>query len=292
MFDTDLTLKDRMKALQAERDYRLDDDSYILCHIDGRAFSKMIKKKFRLPFDDDFMDMMDDTASYVCANVQGAKLAYVQSDEITIVITNFKVEGDEVLKGSSFFDYRLCKLQSIIASLATAKFNQLYTSRMIKQNMYKSTLEDSEDTLYSPSDCINLIMNTQLIQFDCKCWDIKEYNDMFAWFKFRQNDCIRNSKQQFAQAYCPHKELLNKNADEQVTYCKIKTGKDWTGLQGKYKYGRLVYRTTYPTQTINPKTGEPVNIIRSCYSAWTLDNPFTFDEFKSWELVPYRNGEV
>ena len=48
MFATELTLKDRMKALQAERDYRLDDDSYILCHIDGRAFSKMIKKKFRL----------------------------------------------------------------------------------------------------------------------------------------------------------------------------------------------------------------------------------------------------
>ena len=278
MFDTDLTLKDRMKALQAERDYRLDDDSYILCHIDGRAFSKMIKKKFRLPFDDEFMRMMDDTASYVCANVQGAKLAYVQSDEITIVITNFKVEDGEVLKGSSFFDYRLCKLQSIIASLATAKFNQLYTLRMLGMDSDKSFNQQLSEMPF--------------IQFDCKCWDVKEYNDMFAWFKFRQNDCIRNSKQQFAQAYCPHKELLNKNADEQVAYCKLKTGKDWTELHGKYKYGRLVYRTTYPTQTINPKTNEPVNIIRSCYSAWTLDNPFTFDEFKSWELVPYRNGEV
>ena len=142
MFDTDLTLKDRMKALQAERDYRLDDDSYILCHIDGRAFSKMIKKKFRLPFDDEFMQMMDDTASYVCANVQGAKLAYVQSDEITIVITNFKVEGGEVLKGSSFFDYRLCKLQSIIASLATAKFNQLYALRMLSMDSNKSIIKE------------------------------------------------------------------------------------------------------------------------------------------------------
>ena len=120
MFDTELTLKDRMKALQAERDYRLDKDSYILCHIDGRAFSKMIKKKFRLPFDDDFMRMMDDTAAYVCENVQGAKLAYVQSDEITVVIANFKYEDGELRQGSSFFDYRLCKLQSIIASLATA----------------------------------------------------------------------------------------------------------------------------------------------------------------------------
>ena len=57
MIHTDLTLKERMKSLQAERDYRLDKDSYILCHIDGRAFSKMIKRKFKLPFDDDFMHM-------------------------------------------------------------------------------------------------------------------------------------------------------------------------------------------------------------------------------------------
>jgi len=274
MFDTDLTLKDRMKALQSERDYRLDKDSYILCHIDGRAFSKMIKNKFRLPFDDDFMRMMDDTAAYVCENVQGAKLAYVQSDEITVVITNFKYEDGELLHGSSFFDYRLCKLQSIIASLATAKFNQLFMLHRLSSDSDKGFCQQMAEM--------------PLIQFDCKCWDVKTYDDMFAWFKFRQNDCIRNSKQQFAQAYCPHKELLNKNADEQVAYCKLKTRKDWTVLAGKYKYGRLVYRTTYPTQTINPTTCEPVNVIRSCYSAWTLDNPFTFDEFKGWDLVPFK----
>ena len=110
MHSTGLTLKGRMKALQAERDYRLDKDSYILCHIDGRAFSKMIKNRFKLPFDDEFMQMMDDTAAYVCENVQGAKLAYVQSDEISIVITSFKYECDELLTWSSFFDYRFCKI--------------------------------------------------------------------------------------------------------------------------------------------------------------------------------------
>ena len=274
MINTDLTLKERMKSLQAARDYKLDKDSYILCHIDGRAFSKMIKKRFILPFDDEFMRMMDDTAAYVCENVQGAKLAYVQSDEISIVITNFKYEVGELLQGSSFFDYRLCKLQSIIASLATAKFNQLYTLRMLSVDSDKG---------------VNQRINEMpLIQFDCKCWDVKTYEDMFAWFKFRQNDCIRNSKQQFAQAYCSHKDLLNKNSDEQILYCKLKTGNDWNALNGQYKYGRLVYRTTYPTQTINPKTGERVNVIRSQYSSWIVDSPFTFEEFKGWDLVPFK----
>ena len=274
MFNTDLTLKERMKALQAERDYRLDKDSYILCHIDGRAFSKMIKKRFILPFDDEFMRMMDDTAAYVCENVQGAKLAYVQSDEISIVITNFKYEVGELLQGSSFFDYRLCKLQSIIASLATAKFNQLYTLRMLSVDSDKPFTQQ--------------INEMPLTQFDCKCWDVKTYEDMFAWFKFRQNDCIRNSKQQFAQAYCSHRDLLNKNSDEQILYCKLKTGNDWNALSGQYKYGRLVYRTTYPTQTMNPKTGERVNVIRSQYSSWIVDSPFTFEEFKGWDLVPFK----
>ena len=272
--NTDLTLKERMKALQAERDYMLDKDSYILCHIDGRAFSKMIKKRFKLPFDDEFMQMMDDTAAYVCENVQGAKLAYVQSDEISIVITSFKYEDGELIQGSPFFDYRLCKLQSIIASLATAKFNQLFTLWMIN--------EDSDKSI---SQQINEI---PLIQFDCKCWDVNTYEDTFAWFKFRQNDCIRNSKNQFSQAYCSHKELLNKSSDEQIEYCYLKTGNDWNTLNGKYKYGRLIYRTTYPEQTINTKTNEPITVIRSRYSSWIVDKPFTFDEFKSLDLVPVK----
>ena len=274
MYNADLSLKERMKSLQAARDYRLDKDSYILCHLDGRAFSKMIKKRFNLPFDDEFMHMMDETATYVCENVQGAKLAYVQSDEISVVITSFKYDGEEFINCSSFFDYRLCKLQSIIASLATAKFNQLYTLWMINEDSDKSIRQQ--------------INEISLIQFDCKCWDVSEYVDMFAWFKFRQNDCIRNSKQQFAQAYCSHKDLLNKNSDEQVTYCKLNTGKDWNALSGQYKYGRLVYRTTYPIQIINPKTGELINVIRSKYSPCIVDKPFTIEEFKSWDLVSYR----
>lgn len=274
MSNTELTLKERMKSLQAIRDYNLDKDSYILCHLDGRAFSKMIKKRFNLPFDDEFMHMMDETAAYVCENVQGAKLAYVQSDEISIVITSFKYEDGEFLTESPFFGYRLCKLQSIIASLATAKFNQLYTLRMI------STDSDKEAK--------QRISEMPLIQFDCKCWDVSEYVDMFAWFKFRQNDCIRNSKQQFAQAYCSHKDLLNKNSDEQVIYCKLKTGNDWNALSGQYKYGRIIYHTLYTAQTINPKTGESVNVIRSKYSPCPADKPFTIEEFKSWDFVPYR----
>ena len=272
MFDTDLTLKDRMKEYQDKRNYKLPPDSYVIAHIDGRAFSKMIKKKFRLPFDDDFIRMMDDTAAYVCENVQGAKLAYVQSDEISLIISPYSYSEGQLKLGSPFFDFRLCKMQSIIASLSTAKFNQLLALYRLSSDSDKGFCQQLEEM--------------PLVQFDCKCWDVPSYDEAYNWLKFRQNDCIRNSKQQFAQTYCPHKELLNKNADEQVTYCKLKTDRDWNAIDVKYKYGRLVYKTTYPTQVINPKTGEKVNVIRSQYSSWLIDSPFDYDWFVALDLVP------
>lgn len=274
MFDTELTLKDRMRQYQEKRNYKLPPDAYIIAHIDGRAFSKMIKKKFRLPFDDDFIRMMDDTAAYVCENVQGAKLAYVQSDEITLIISAYSYSDGQLKLGSPFFDYRLCKMQSIIASLATAKFNQLFMLHRLQSDSDKGFGQQIEEM--------------PLVQFDCKCWDVPSYDEAYNWLKFRQNDCIRNSKQQFAQTYCPHKELLNKSADEQVMYCKLKTDRDWNNIDVKYKYGRIVYRSTYPTQIINPKTGEPVNVIRSQYSSWLIDAPFDYDWFKTLDIVPFK----
>ena len=80
--------------------------------------------------------------------------------------------------------------------MATAKFNQL----MLLYNMCEN-------------DKINMktfIENQRLMVFDCKCWNVPTYNDVFAWFLFRQIDCVRNSKQQAAQTYICHKKLQHK----------------------------------------------------------------------------------
>ena len=53
------TLKGRMEYFKNLTDYRLCPNSYVLCHIDGRAFSKLIKKRFELPFDEKFITIMD-----------------------------------------------------------------------------------------------------------------------------------------------------------------------------------------------------------------------------------------
>lgn len=243
-FDTnDMNLKEKSKFFQIKRDYEINTDGYILAHIDGRSFSKMVKNKFNKPFDDSFIEMMNQTAEYLCENVQACHLAYVQSDEITLLLKKNNPDGDV------FFGGRLCKMQSIIASLATAKFNQLMTIYNITKNNYFFTKEDTADTIYDIVDAVDVINTMPLYQFDCKVWDVPTANDAMAWFLFRNIDCIRNSKQQAAQSYLSHKELMGLHTDDQIDLLLEKTGIDWNSYKDGEKYGRLIYKVEEEFET-------------------------------------------
>lgn len=217
-------LEKRMKDLRGKTDYRLPKKSYVMCACDGKNFSRLIKNKNEKPFDDKFINMMNEVAIYVCKNVQGCKFAYTQSDEITFVLTDF--ENEET---SAYFDYRLCKMLSIIPSLATAKFNQLVTLNLL-------------DTPCSTEDMKQIIKHMSLAQFDCKVWNTDNFNDVFAYFLWRQIDCVRNSKQQAAQTYLSHKELMGKHTDEQIRLLLEKKGIDWNEYSDDEKYGRFIYK--------------------------------------------------
>ena len=232
----DMTLKDKCYFYQKRRNYSVDTDKYVIAHIDGRSFSKMIKNKFEKPFDEQFVYLMNETACYLASNVQGVQFAYVQSDEISLIIKKTEPNGD------IFFGGRLCKMQSIIASLATAKFNQLMMVYNITKNNYFFTKEDTADTIYDIVDAVDVITNSPLYQFDCKVWDVDNANDAMAWLLFRNIDCIRNSKQQTAQTYLPHKELVGLHTDEQIALLKERHGIDWNRYNDGLKYGRFVYR--------------------------------------------------
>lgn len=212
------TLEDKCRAQQKAFDYTIDTNKFVLCHIDGRSFSKKIKNKFEKPFDDNFIHMMNEVAVYLCQSIQGAQFAYVQSDEITLVLKKLNPEGD------IFFGGRLCKMQSIIASLATSKFMRLMIAYEIAET---GDVDVEEGPLY---------------QFDCKVWTVDTPNDVMAWLLFRNIDCVRNSKQQTAQTYLPHKSLLNFTTDEQIEILKNQKGIFWHDFDDGKKYGRIVMK--------------------------------------------------
>lgn len=211
---TNKTLKERMTEIRSTTDYRLDSKKDVLIMVDGHNFSKMIKNKFALPFDEQFVSIMDETARLVAKELQVCKFAYVQSDEITFYLSPNK-DTDNSLP----FGGRLCKLQSIVSGMATKYFNYL---------MFTKTALDGLDS-------------KDLVEFDCKAWNVDSINDAFAYFIWRQNDCVRNSKNQVAQAFFSHKELQNKSADEQVEMLLKEKWIDWNAFSAGLKYGRFIY---------------------------------------------------
>ena len=58
---------------------------------------------------------------YLCENIQGCVFGYTQSDEITLILVDYKK-----LTSSAWFDYEVQKMCSIAASMATMKFNQVF----------------------------------------------------------------------------------------------------------------------------------------------------------------------
>lgn len=220
--------------------------------LDGKNFSKLIKNNFKKPFDDDFIEMMNNTAKFLCNNVQGVKFAYVQSDEISLLITDYDTPETDTLFGG-----RLCKIQSILASYATAEFNRQFILYHIARKGFTGVFEK------------NIIKNMKLAQFDCKCWVVPNQNDAYAWFLYRQIDCIRNSKQQTAHTYLPHRILIGHDADEQIQMVIEKNGIDWNTFNDEYKYGRFVYKVMTEFSTTLPN-GEMTNYTRNRFTIFNI----------------------
>lgn len=231
------SLKEKCEYFRSLTDYRLVPNSYVIAFLDGRSFSKLIKNKYEKPFDEKFVRIMNEVAEYLVKNIQGAKFAYTQSDEISILITDFDTPETDAA-----FGYRICKLQSILASMAASKFNQLAFLYDVQPRLYENCLSDCEGTIYETNDVLEMLKKQKLAEFDCKVWSVPDYNTAFCHFLWRQNDCVRNSKQQTAQTYLSHKELEGKSTDEQIELCKVEKNVDWNALDAGLKYGRLIYK--------------------------------------------------
>ena len=226
MEKTNISLKERMTALRNTTNYVLPLKRYVMVMIDGRSFSRLIKNNYEKPFDDKFINMMNEVAKYVCKNVEGCKFAYTQSDEITFVLTDFDTETT-----CAFFGNRLTKILSVIPSMATAKFNQLVIANLC-------------DTPCSNSDLKQMILDLKLAEFDCKAFSVSNLSDVYAYYLWRQIDCIRNSKQQTAQTWLSHKQLNGLDTDEQIKLLLEEKGIDWNAYDDGKKYGRFIYKET------------------------------------------------
>lgn len=180
------------------------------CHF--RTFTKNLNK----PFDDIVIKTMQSTMKYLCANIQGCILGYTQSDEITLILTDYKnIDSD------AWFDYEVEKLCSVSASMATLAFNQFFKENVtlykLKVSLYKFKAYDGiskykDDITEKYIKNLDKAIENGAI-FDARCFNVpkEEVTNLLYW---RQKDAIRNSIQMVGQANFSQEELNHKSLED------------------------------------------------------------------------------
>ena len=153
---TQLQLNERMKMYEDIESKRILIPKLPICvRVDGKGFSKFTKDMIR-PFDKNFTDSMIETMKFLIEETD-AIIGYTQSDEISLILSDIK---------EPFFKGRISKLNSIIASIATAKFNELIHKHY---------------------------PNKPLAFFDCRVWNVPNRLEAANVLLWRYLDCIKNS---------------------------------------------------------------------------------------------------
>lgn len=232
-----------MKDYEMRSSFYLPRRTYAIIRLDGKAFHTFTKG-FKRPFDEDLINMMDNTAKHLCEQIQGVKLAYVQSDEITLVLTDF----DDV-KTQAWFGNNIQKMCSISAALATAEFNYLYDSYL------------SSNALFSTKSS-----KKSLPVFDSRVFCIPEQEEVKNCLIWRQEDATKNSITSVALSYYSAKEIHGKNSNEKQEMI-FQKGLNWNNLPVGQKRGRLIIKQQKPGQAVNKKTGETISFTRNSWES-------------------------
>ncbi len=230
------SLGDRMKKQYEDRTRtKLPRRTYTIIRLDGVHFHTYTKG-FRRPFDHVLMGVLDRATIDLCHIVDGIKFAYVQSDEVSLLLTDFTNPTTE-----SWFDGNIQKLVSVSASTLTAYFNE-YMGRVKPEQRYKP-----------------------LATFDSRVFTIPDSTEVENYFIWRQQDWVRNSIQAVAQSLYSPKQLHKKNNNE-LQEMIFQKGVNWNNYPIPIKRGRIVKKHESKGWTIDneiPIFTQDKNYLRS-----------------------------
>lgn len=221
----------RMKTFyEAVPDTKLVKRMPVAIRIDGKAFHTFTQG-FKRPFDEVLIKTMQQTTQYLCQNIQGCVLGYTQSDEITLILVDY-----QTLTTEAWFDYRVEKLCSIAASMATMAFNKYFYDNVV---IYNATAVDLFKKEYSFKEVYCKAINKGAM-FDARCFNIpkEEVTNLIYW---RQLDASRNSVQMVGQAYFSQNELQDKSCSD-IQDMLMTKGVNWNDLPTYQKRGSCCIR--------------------------------------------------
>ena len=259
-----------MKGYEKRNRYYLQRRMPVILRLDMRA-GHSFTKGFKRPFDEVFIKSMQNTAKYLCENIQNCKLSYQQSDEITLLLVDY-----DKLNTDCFFDYRVDKLCSIAASMATMVFNKFFEKYVDEYRFSKwDGISKYEDGTWG---YIQTLLNAvdKGAMFDARCFNIpkEEVTNNFYW---RQLDASRNSIQMVGQANFSHKELQNKSCNDIQDMLMTQKNINWNDLPIYQKRGSCCIKEEYAVND----NGEEVKV--DCVT--DVDEPIKSVTFRSRWII-------
>ena len=214
------SLGDRMKIYENVSRQYLTRRMPTIIRLDGCHFHTFTKG-FDKPYDEILCATMQNTMKYLCENIQGCVLGYTQSDEITLVLCDYKK-----ITTAAWYDKNIQKMCSVSASLATLAFNKYFSSLNVVNQSYQ----------YQKA-------NTKGATFDSRVFNLpkEEVCNCLIW---RQKDATRNSIQALGQSYYSQKELEGKSCDDIQDMLFTKYQVNWsTDVPVKFKRGSCCVKT-------------------------------------------------
>lgn len=219
-------LGSRMKEYESAYSDRFLKLLPIIARIDGRAFHSFTHGLKR-PYDERLSRLMVETTKYLVQETN-ARCGYTQSDETSLVwnVDSFRSEN--------FFAGKLQKMNSILASMATAFFNRKLPEFLPEKSQ-------------------------SLPLFDCRVFQVPNMAEAINCLIWREMDAIRNSVQMAARSHFSHSSCHKKNCAD-LRKMLLEKGVDWNDYptffkQGTYVRKRVIERklTEEELQSLPPK---------------------------------------
>lgn len=250
------SLGDRMKENYENRSKTyLTRRTPVIIRLDGKAFHTFTKG-FKRPYDEVFHQAMNSTLMYLCKNIQGCKFGYTQSDEITLVLTDY-----DTLTTDAWFDYGVQKMCSVAASMATLHFNQAFRIAINEYTAGK-TLDDRSIAL--------MVARDKGAMFDARCFNIPE-SEVVNCLIWRQQDATRNAVQMLGQTHFKHKQLNEKTCAQIQEMLWQEKGINFNDMPIEFKRGVCCIKETYYDGIVAPGCEDCDIDASQLKTRWVLD---------------------
>ena len=219
----------------------------VAIRIDGKAFHTFTRG-FQKPFDEVLVKSMQDTMKYLCENIQGCVLGYMQSDEITLILVDYNN-----LNSAAWLDYEVQKMCSIAASMATFEFNRRFESNFCDWSRENDLRVSDEYFAYTEENQKLEDAYVDAVQrgamFDARVFNIpkEEVTNLVYW---RQLDATRNSIQMVGQANFSHNELQNKSCNMIQDMLMTQKGINWNDTPTHLKRGSCCIKMDIPVDSM------------------------------------------